>query len=312
MSSSSSSSPGANGHVQLRDCLVGANPIIWSNDDFNELAGDVPLDTILREMRSAGYAGSELGHAYPRTPAALADPLSRHGLRLVSGWHSTYLASRELADEEKSFRAHLTLLKTLGARVAIVAECTRCIHGTREAALGFDTKLQPRLTEAEWPRFVAGLKHLAAVAAADEIKIVYHHHMGTVIQGEADLHRLMQDVPEISLLLDPGHLAFAGIDPVALVTRYASRIGHVHLKSVRPAIVDRVRREGWSFCRAVGEGVFTIPGDGSVDFPAIFRILASADYRGWLVVEAEEDPVKVPALPKAKIARAYVRTHAGV
>lgn len=298
--------------VHLRDCLVGANPIIWSNDDFNELAGDVPLDTILREMRAAGFAGSELGHAYPRTPAALAEPLARHHLRLVSGWHSTHLASRELAAEEAAFRDHLSLLKTLGARVAIVAECTRCIHGTREAALGFGDTLTPRLTEAEWPRFVAGLKHLAGIAAAEEMKIVYHHHMGTVIQGEADLERLLSSVPEIQLLLDPGHLAFAGIDPVAVASRHAARIGHVHLKSTRPAIVERVRREKWSFCRAVTEGVFTIPGDGSVDFPAIFRILQQADYRGWLVVEAEEDPVKVPALPKARLARAYVRAHAGV
>jgi inosose dehydratase len=301
-----------NGQVQLRDCLVGANPIIWSNDDFDELAGDVPLDTILSEMRAAGYAGSELGHAYPRSPAALAGPLSRHGLRLVSGWHSTHLASRELAGEEKTFRAHLTLLKTLGARVAILAECTRSVHGTRDAALGFDETRQPRLTEVEWPRFVAGLKQLATVAAAEEMRIVYHHHMGTVIQGEADLDRLLSAVPGLFLVLDPGHLAFAGIDPVPVAERYASRIGHVHLKSVRPAIVDRVRREGWSFCRAVSEGVFTIPGDGSVDFPSLFRILAAVDYRGWLVVEAEEDPVKVPALPKAKAARAYVREPAGV
>jgi inosose dehydratase len=296
----------------LPHCLVGANPIIWSNDDFAELAGDVPLDTILAEMRAAGFAGSELGHAYPRTPAALAEPLARHRLRLVSGWHSTYLASRDLAAEETSFRAHLSLLKTLGARVAIVAECTRCIHGTREAALGTGATPSPQLSAGEWPRFIAGMKHLAGIAAAEETKIVYHHHMGTVIQGEADLDRLLASVPEISLVLDPGHLAFAGLDPVAVARRHAARIGHVHLKSVRPAIADRVRREGWSFCRAVTEGVFTIPGDGCVDFPAIFRILAEADYRGWLVVEAEEDPVKVPALPKARAARAYVRHHAGV
>jgi inosose dehydratase len=298
--------------VHLRDCLVGANPIIWSNDDFDELAGKVPLETILGEMRAAGYAGTELGHAYPRTPAALAESLSRHHLRLVSGWHSTYLASRDLADEVKAFRAHLTLLKTLGARVAIVAECTRCIHGTRDAALGFGNTLGPRLAEAEWPRFIAGLRELITVAAAEEMKIVYHHHMGTVIQEEADLDRLLRSVPELFLLLDPGHLAFAGIDPIGVAQRYAARIAHVHLKSVRPAIVDRVRSEGWSFYRAVSEGVFTIPGDGSVDFPALFRILAAVDYRGWLVVEAEEDPTKVPALPKAKIARAYVREHAGV
>ncbi len=293
-------------------CLVGANPIVWSNDDFMDLAGDVPLDIILREMRAAGFSGSELGHAYPRTPAALADALGRHHLRLVSGWHSTYLASKPFAEEEKIFRAHLNLLKTLGARVAIVAECTRCIHGDKNAALGFGDALTPRLTAAEWKKFTSGMKRLAAIAAREEMTIVYHHHVGTVIQCEADLHRLLAAVREISLLLDSGHLAFAGIDPVAIAKRYAARIAHVHLKSVRPAVADRVRREGWSFYRAVANGAFTIAGDGCVDYPAIFKILARADYRGWLVVEAEEDPVKVPALPKAKKARAYVRTQTGV
>ena len=295
-----------------RDCLVGANPIIWSNDDFNDLAGEVPLDTILDEMRAAGFAGSELGHAYPRTPAPLAEALGRHHLRLVSGWHSTYLASRPLADEEVSFRTHLNLLKTLGARVAIVAECTRCIHGTRDAALGFSGTATPRLTEQEWPRLVTGLTRLTAIAAAEEMRIVYHHHMGTVIQLEEDLERLLAAVPALSLLLDPGHLAFAGIDPVAVAGRHAARIGHVHLKSVRPEVAATVRQEGWSFYQAVARGVFTIPGDGCVDFPAIFALLAEADYRGWLVAEAEEDPGKVPALPKAKRAREYVRQHTGI
>jgi inosose dehydratase len=295
-----------------RDCLVGANPIIWSNDDFNDLAGDVPLDTILAEMRAAGFAGSELGHAYPRTPAPLAGALGRHHLRLVSGWHSTYLASRPLAEEEKSFRAHLNLLKTLGARVAIVAECTRCIHGTREAALGFSSDTSPRLNEEEWTRLIAELMRLAAIAAEEEMRVVYHHHMGTVIQLEEDLERLLASVPAISLLLDPGHLAFAGIDPVAVARRHAARIGHVHLKSVRPEVAAQVRAENWSFYQAVARGVFTIPGDGCVDFPAIFAVLASVDYRGWLVAEAEEDPVKVPALPKAKKARDYVRQHTGI
>src|SRR5688572_19796852 len=162
------SSPTSNGSVTLRDCLVGANPIIWSNDDFNELNGDLPLDTILSEMRAAGYAGSELGHAYPRTPAALAEALGRHQLRLVSGWHSTFLASRPRAEEEKSFRAHLNLLKTLGARVAIVAECSQCLHGTRDAALGFGDADRPRLSEPDWAKLIAGMKHLAAIAAAEE------------------------------------------------------------------------------------------------------------------------------------------------
>lgn len=294
------------------DCLVGANPIIWSNDDFAELAGDVPLDTILAGMRAAGFAGTELGHAYPREPAALAAALARHHLRLASGWHSTHLASRPLAAEQAAFRAHLALLKTLGARVAIVAECTGAVHGDRAAPLGTGATPSPRLDEDGWNRLTAGLRQLAAAAAEEETRLVYHHHMGTVIQGEDDLERLLAAVPELQLLLDPGHLVFAGIDPVAVAARHARRLGHVHLKSVRAEVAERARRERWSFCRAVTEGIFTIPGDGVVDFPALFTILAAADYRGWLIAEAEEDPARAPAQPKALAARAYVRRHAGV
>jgi inosose dehydratase len=294
------------------DLLVGANPIIWSNDDFTELNGDLPLDALLAEMRLAGYAGSELGHAYPRTPDALAAALARHDLRLVSGWHSTYFASRPLAMEEVDLRAHLRLLKTLGARVAIVAECTRCIHGTRDAALGFGDNDRPRLTDEEWSSFTAGFQHACELAAKQELRLVYHHHMGTVVQSEAELDRLLAAVPQLFLVLDPGHLAFAGIDPLAVIAKHGPRIAHVHLKSVRPEIAARVRKEGWSFCRAVTEGVFTAPGLGCVDFPAIFSALHRLNYRGWLVVEAEEDPAKAPPLEKARRARAYVRTHTGV
>lgn len=306
------SAPSPVAPVVLAGCQVGANPIIWSNDDFAEFAGALPLDTILRDMAASGYAGTELGHAYPRTPAGLRAALDRHGLKLISGWHSTHLASKPMGEEVNAFLTHLNLLKSLEAKVVIVAECTHCIHGDRGAALGFEDQLTPRLNEAEWPKLVAGLQHLCTLAAAESLKVVYHHHMGTVIQGEADLERLLAAVPELHLLLDPGHLAFAGIDPVAVARRHAARISHVHLKSVRSGIAERARREGWSFHRAVRDGVFTIPGDGVVDFPAIFAVLAKHHYRGWLVVEAEEDPGKVAALPKATKAREYVRTHAGV
>jgi inosose dehydratase len=297
--------------VLLPDCPVGANPIIWSNDDFPELEGDVPLNTILREMRGAGYEGTELGHAYPRAPELLRASLALHGLRLASGWHSTRLVARDLADEVAAFSNHLQLLKNLGSGVVIVAECTRAIHGVRDAPLGYGETDRPHLSETEWPRFTSGLLQLVDIAAAEKMRVVYHHHMGTVVQTARELDRLLAAVPALQLLLDPGHLAFAGIDPVAVAKRHAARIGHVHLKSVRQAVVEQARRERWSFCQAVTQGVFTIPGDGAVDFPQLFRILAEQRYRGWLIVEAEEDPSRVPAFPKAQTARAYVRDVAG-
>jgi inosose dehydratase len=296
---------------ELSQCLVGANPIVWSNDDFGDLAGEVPLETILSEMRQAGFAGTELGHAYPRLPERLAPALAQHHLRLASGWHSTFLASKPFAEEAERFRRHASLLKTLGARVVIVAECTDCVHGDPARGLGFGKPPRPGLSSAGWRRLVSGLQRLAALAATEELTLGYHHHVGTVIQAEDDLERLLKEVPETGLLLDAGHLALAGIDPVRIARRHAGRIVHVHLKSVREEIARQVRAEEWSFYRAVKSGVFTVAGQGSVDYPALFNVLARADYRGWLIVEAEEDPVKVPALPKATRARAYVRRLTG-
>lgn len=315
MSTATTPSP-ASSRVQLRDCLVGANPIIWSNDDFPELGGELTLERCLGDMQAAGYHGSELGNKYPRTAPELGAVLSRFGLKLVSGWHSTYLAERDLAVEKTSFLKHLKLLQALGSKIVIVAECTGCVHGRREASLGFEADA-PKLSAVQWEKVYAGFRELTALAKSEGMTVTYHHHMGTVVQNLADLDRLLAAVPTLTLLFDPGHLAFAGIDPLVVLERHGARVTHVHLKNVRPAIVARARKERWSFCRAVSEGVFTIPGvgqpgDGSVDFPAVFRRLAALNYHGWLVVEAEEDPAKAEPTEKARRARDYVRTHAGV
>ncbi len=297
--------------------LVGINPIMWSNDDFQELGGSTPLERCLSDIRAAGYLGAELGHKFPRSASALAAALETHDLRLVSGWHSTYLATRDFAEEQVTFQQHLRLLRALGASVFIVAECSDRTYPDPDLPLGFGND-RPRLDETGWKQLTAGLKALVPRCVEAGMKLVYHHHMGTVIQTAGELDRLLNEVPELYLLLDPGHLAFAGIDPVTTARTYASRIGHVHLKNVRPGVVEKARRERWSFCKAVREGVFTIagdghpPSDGSVDFSTIFEVLRETDYRGWLVVEAEEDPLKAEPASKAKRARDYVRAQAGV
>jgi inosose dehydratase len=132
--------------------------------------------------------------------------------------------------------------------------------------------------------------------------------MGTGVMTRADVDRLMASTdPElVHLLLDTGHIAFAGDDPLDLAQAYADRIGHVHLKSIRPEVVSRVREEGLSFQEGVELGVWTVPGDGSIDFRPILEALAEADYRGWLVVEAEQDPNKAVPLEYAKKARTYL------
>lgn len=293
------------------DVRVGAQPINWCNDDFRDLGASITLEQCLAEMREAGYEGTELGHRFPEEPAALVALLTRHGLRLASGWHSTLLASRSYPEEERAFDAHAARLRAAGAEVVIVAECTGAIHSDGSRPLRFASGAD-LLDEGAWARVYAGLDRLAERAAEAGMRVAYHPHMGTVVQDRSDVDRLMERTRRLGLLLDTGHLAFAGADPLAVLRDHAPRVTHVHLKNVRPAVVEEARAGGWSFEAAVRAGVFTVPGDGGLDFRPVLERLAEEAYAGWLIVEAEQDPAKANPLEYARLARRHLREVAGV
>jgi inosose dehydratase len=264
---------------------LGVNPIIWSNDDMRELGGDIPLETCLAQAREIGFEGMELGHKFPRDPRLLRPLLARFHLACVSGWYSARLLERDGEAELGCLRPHLELLRALGSSVLVFAEVTGAVHGDLHRPLSE----RPTLKTDEWPQFGRRLSEVAAAAAAAGVRLAYHHHMGTVVESEADIAALMEtSSPEVGLLLDTGHAAFSGADPLVLAQRYGDRITHVHAKDVRPGICARARRENWSFLRAVVEGVFTVPGDGCIDFDGVFSELPR--YGGWVILEAEQDP----------------------
>jgi inosose dehydratase len=264
---------------------LGTNPIAWSNDDLRSLGGATPLATCLAEARQAGFEGIELGHKFPRTIPELRDVLAAHDLALVSGWYSAELLRREVDAEWAAMRPHLDLLKALGATVLIIAETSNAIHGDQ----GVPLSRRPVLADADWRLFGERLTALAERTAAEGLALVYHHHMGTVVQSGADIDQLMANTGSaLKLLLDTGHATFAGADPLALARRYGERVGHVHCKDVRNAVAGQARAQDLSFLDSVVAGVFTVPGDGMVDFPAVLSALPQ--YRGWLVIEAEQDP----------------------
>jgi len=277
---------------------LGTNPIAWSNDDLRSLGGATPLETCLAEARQAGFAGIELGHKFPRTAPELRAVLAKHGLALVSGWYSAALLDRDADAEMAAMRPHLDLLKALGCNVLILAETSNAVHGDRAVALS----RRPVLAEADWQRFGERLTALAEMTAAEGLAIAYHHHMGTVVQSGEDVERLMDVTgPALKLLLDTGHAAFGGIDPVALARRFRGRIAHVHCKDVRADVMQAARRADWSFLDSVVAGVFTVPGDGMVDFSAVLGELPG--YDEWLVIEAEQDPEKANPLRYATMGR---------
>jgi len=266
---------------------IGINPLTWTNDDLPSLGDDIPLETCLEQARAAGYAGVELGRKFPRDPAVLGPLLARHGLALVSGWYSLRLLERDATAEFAAMAAHFRLLRALGCEVMVVAEVTGCVHGDLAARLS----TRPTLTPEAMATFGRRLTALAELMRGAGLRLAYHHHMGTVIQSGEDVDALMASTgPAVELLLDTGHLTFAGDDPLRVAQRFGNRIAHVHCKDVRREVLARSLNRDGSFLSAVLNGVFTVPGDGAVAYPPVLAALAAANYAGWCVVEAEQDP----------------------
>ena len=286
---------------------IGANPIGWTNDDLQEIGGSTPLEICLAEAREAGIEGMELGHKFPRDAPALKAALAPFGLACVGGWHSIELLDRSAREEFELAKPHRDLLHAMGTDVFIVAETSNCIHGKRDVPLS----RRPKLAEADWAGYGAKITELAELLAAEGLKLCYHHHMGTIVETEADIDAFMRHTrPPANLLLDTGHATWGGSDPAALATRYRARISHVHCKDVRADVMARARAEDWSFLDAVlGKGadlgIYTVPGDGMVDYPAVFKALPG--YAGWVVIEAEQDPEKASPLKYATMGVANLK-----
>ena len=268
--------------------LYGTNPIAWSNDDDRTLGAHVSLAQCLDDAARIGFDGIEKGHKFPTDAAGLKAVLHPRGLRFVSGWHSTNLLVNPVEHEKRAMDPFLDLLVAMGSETIIVCETSNAIHGNDDLAVND----RPRLPAGDWAAFGAGIEALAAHAAARGITLVYHHHMGTIVETMDEIDLLMTHTgPHTHLLLDTGHCTFGGGDPAALADRWMARVRHIHAKNVRPDIAAQVRGEGLSFLEGVRRGVFTVPGDrdGCVDFLPVLTCAAAHGYHGWLVIEAEQD-----------------------
>jgi inosose dehydratase len=185
----------------------------------------------------------------------------------------------------------------------VFCEVSRCVHGERKVPLS----KRPKLAEKEWGAFTRNLDQVASYLKDQGVPMAYHHHMGTVIQAEDEVDRMMDSTKHVGLLLDTGHLTFAGGDPLRALERHAQRINHVHCKDIRKDKLAQARKQDLSFLDAVLGDVFAVPGDGSIDFEPVLKELASRKYSGWLVVEADQDPAKAHPLTHARIGHDCLR-----
>jgi len=290
---------------------VGIAPINWTNDDDPSLGGDVPFEQCIREMQESGYVGCEVGNKFPRDPQTLHAALEPLNLQIASAWVSVYFTEEDRYQASiTAFAKHLDFLKAMGAKVIVICECGHCIQGSDQPILG----AKPVFSEQQWQQLIDGLHAIGQMAKQQDMQIVYHAHMGTGVQTEAELDRLMQgtDADLVSLLLDTGHIVYGGGDPLAIIQKHSKRIKHVHLKDLRRDMIEEVRRDRLSFMDGVRLGTFTTPGDGMIDFAPIFKALSASHYQGWFIVEAEQDPVKAPPLAYATQARKFIRELIGI
>ena len=280
------------------DVKIGINPIGWSNDDLPSLGGETPLSTALREGREIGYQGFELGNKFPRDPTELRQLMEGYGLDVVSGWYSGRLAARSVDEEIAAVAPHLRLLAENGCKVMVYGEVADAIQGERSTPL----YKRPRFRDEDaFRRYGERLTAFGRHLLGHGVRLAYHHHMGAYVEAPDDIDRLMAATgDDVGLLFDSGHAYFGGGDPAAILRKHIDRVCHVHCKDVRPAIVRHARNRQWSFLDAVLNGVFTVPGDGAIDFASIVDTLRNHGYRGWLVVEAEQDPALAPSYAYAQ------------
>lgn len=291
---------------------LGIAPIAWTNDDMPDLGKENTFEQCVSEMALAGFTGSEVGNKYPKDPEVLKKALELRGVEICNQWFSSFLITKPFEEVKKEFRAQLTFLKAMGSKIIGASEQSHSVQGQMETPV-FGHKYV--MNDEEWELLCTGLNKLGKIAKEEYgISLTFHHHMGTVVQTAEETARLMEgtDPEYVSLLFDSGHFAYCGEDPVAMVKKYVDRIKHVHLKDIRPDVVAKVKAEDMSFLAGVRAGAFTIPGDGCVDFDSIFKVLEEADYTGYMVVEAEQDPAKANPLEYAIRARKFIAEKTGL
>ena len=291
---------------------LGIAPIAWTNDDMPDIGKENTFEQCVSEMALAGFTGSEVGNKYPKDPAVLKKALELRGVEICNQWFSSFLITKPFEEVEKEFRAQLTFLKAMGAKVIGASEQSHSVQGQMDTPI-FGHKYE--MNDQEWDTFCTGMNKLGKIAKEEYgIALTFHHHMGTVVQSLAEVDRMMENTdPEyVSLLFDTGHFTYCGEDPLEVVKKYVHRIKHVHLKDIRPEVVEQVKKENMSFLAGVRAGAFTIPGDGCINYDPIFKVLEDAGYEGYMVVEAEQDPAKANPLEYAIRARKFIAEKTGL
>ena len=282
---------------------LGIAPIAWSNDDMPELGGDTPLEQCLSEASEAGFSGIESGGKFPKKSKELIPLLKKYNLNLCSGWYGANLRKNSVKEEISKIQEQLKLFQDCKAPCIVFAEVSDSIAGDPDKSLSS----RPQMDKEGWNEFCKKISEMGKFLEDQGMPLAYHHHMGTVIETQNDTERLLESTTDhVKLILDTGHMLFAGGDSLQVAENFKERIIHVHCKDMRKNVLDESLSQDSSFRQAFLDGAFTVPGDGCIDYKPLLNFLKKINYEGWLVVEAEQDPAKANPLEYAKIGHSYL------
>ena len=282
---------------------LGIAPIAWSNDDMPELGGETTLEQCLSEASKAGFTGIESGGKFPKNSKELIPKLEKENLQLCSGWYGATLLKNTPKEEFELMREQMDLFKDCKSPCMVFAEVTNSVQGDPKTPLS----KKPKLSEDEWKLLISRINEISKMMLDENMPLAYHHHMGTVIETEDETRRLIESTSDsVKLLIDTGHMLFAGGNSIKLTEDFMERIVHVHCKDIRKNILEKSLKNDSTFRQAFLDGAFTVPGDGCIDYKPFLTVLKNRNYEGWLVVEAEQDPAKANPFEYAKIGYDYL------
>ena len=282
---------------------LGIAPIAWSNDDMPELGGETTLEQCLSEASKAGFTGIESGGKFPKNSKELIPKLEKENLQLCSGWYGATLLKNTPKEEFKLMREQMDLFKDCKSPCMVFAEITNSVQGDPTTPLS----KKPKLAEDEWKLLISRINEISKMMIDENMPLAYHHHMGTVIETEDETRRLIESTNDsVKLLIDTGHMLFAGGNSIKLTEDFMERIIHVHCKDIRKNVLEKSLKNDSTFRQAFIDGAFTVPGDGCIDYKPFLTVLKNRNYEGWLVVEAEQDPAKANPFEYAKIGYNYL------
>lgn len=282
----------------------GISAINWVNEDIMELGDHYTAEQVLGDMSRLGFEGTEFCRKFPRDTEELKQLLDRNGMVLTSQWKSVHFSQPERREEElQAFREHADFLKAMGCRYVVTCETGNAFEDLENNSV----RIEP-LTDEQWKHMVEGLNEAGRYCRDNGMQLVYHYHGETVVESGDEIARLMESTdPElVHMLYDTGHAYFGGSDPLHIFQTYYDRIRYIHLKDIRQEVLDWKRQEGVRFREAVRQGIFTVPGDGCIDFQPIFNELKARGYEGWMIIEAEQDPSIADPVEYAQKAKAYL------